>query len=722
MRVFVASLGISSPIGGNATETLSALTTSTCGLKPLSLFNTPVDPHPPTGEVTGYLPDDVPRTHGFALIASREAMAGISVPPDAIVFGVTTGGMPASEPFLKSGSADPALYRLHGAGTVAHYVADALGCQGPVLTVSTACSSSMVALKLAVELLRSGTARRVLAGGADGLCRLTYYGFNSLQLIDPTGARPFDKDRHGMSLGEGSAMLLLEAAEEPPAGALAEVFGVGLSCDAHHPAAPHPEGDGAFRAMRSALSDAGYHASEIDYINLHGTGTPDNDRAEARAVHTLFGKSILPPMSSLKGALGHTLGAAGAVNAAISVMCISHGIIPANTGCREPDPALQLVPVCAPLRRPVKFVLSNAFGFGGNNASIVLGTPVHKGPHSLLRSKRNPVFAVLGSSCLSGAGNAAQTLAALYNAAAISGTAPTHAVMQGLDECSVRRLKRLPRMVLSLAIAAQAGAASAARPGAVFFGTGWGGLSETHAFLTRLFSSGERFTSPIDFIGSVHNAPAGQTAIHFQAKGPNITLSDGDYSFEQALYSAGLIAHEASDPFIVIGADEYHEQLTPLFDASAVGDPCASDGGGALLLQSTSEAKGLRIAPLFISNDPCSGITIERLIAALGGPENIRNTYGAVFAGVPASQRDKANSQLALFIQQTGLNCPIIDYRKITGQFASASAVAAVIAVECVRAGDVPAGLCKTDVVSLGGRGILLLGLGQCITGVEILG
>ena len=721
MRVFITSLGIISPIGGNATETLAALTTSTCGFAPLSLFDSSVDPPLPAGEVKSYLPDDVPRTHSLALIAAREAMAGVAGSPDAIVVGVTTGGMPASEPFLKSGSKDPNMFRLHGAGTVAHYVAEALGCQGPVLTVSTACSSSLAALKLAFELLRSGRARRVLAGGADGLCRLTYYGFNSLQLIDPKGARPFDKDRKGMSIGEGAAMLLLESAEEPPAGVLVEILGIGLSCDAHHPAAPHPEGDGALRAMRQALSQAGLQASEIDYINLHGTGTPDNDRAEARAVHALLGNTILPPVSSLKGSLGHTLGAAGAVNAAISVLCIRHGIIPANTGCREPDPALQLVPVCAPLRRPVKLVLSNAFGFGGNNASIAIGSPTHTGLPQVCRGT-SPVFVVLGSSCLSGAGNLTQTLAALQGAAAVSGTVPTQAFMEGLDEGVVRRIKRLQRMVLSLAIAAQARVASAARPDAVFFGTGWGGLSETHAFLTRLFSSDERFTSPTDFIGSVHNAPAGQTAIHLQAKGPNITLSDGDYSFEQALYSAGLIAHEAAGPVMVIGADEYHEQLTPLFDASAAGDPSSSDGGGALLLQSTSEAKGLRIAPLFISNDLSSALTIEHLIEALGGPDNIGNKYGVVFAGIPGSYHDKANSQLAFFIQQTGLDCPIIDYRKTIGQFASASAVAAVIAVECVRAGEVPAGLCNSGVASLGGRGILLLGLGQCITAVEILG
>ena len=493
-------------------------------------------------------------------------MAGVVGPPDAIVVGVTTGGMPASEPFLKSGAADPGMYRLHGAGTVAQYVAEALGCQGPVLTVSTACSSSMAALKLAVELLRSGRARRVLAGGADGLCRLTYYGFHSLQLVDPAGARPFDKDRRGMSLGEGAAMLLLEAAAEPPAGALAEVLGVGLSCDAYHPAAPHPDGDGALRAMRQALSAAGLQASEIEYINLHGTGTPDNDLAEARAVQALFGQSPLPPVSSLKGALGHTLGAAGAVNAAVSVLCISHGIIPANTGCREPDPALHLTPVAAPLRRPVAAVLSNAFGFGGNNASIVLGIPAAARVPVHNRSGRAKSFAVLGSACLTGAGNLAQTMKRLAAGETICGMAPAQAIMQGLQESAVRRLKRLPRMALSLAAAACEGRDG---PAAICFGTGWGGLSETHDFLERLFSTQERFTSPTDFIGSVHNAPAGQAAIQLQAQGANLTLTDGDYSFEQALFSAGLIAHEADGPLLVMGADEYHEKLTPLFDPSA---------------------------------------------------------------------------------------------------------------------------------------------------------
>jgi 3-oxoacyl-(acyl-carrier-protein) synthase len=648
-------------------------------------------------------------------------MAVSNGPPDAIVIGVTTGGMPASELFLKNNAPDPEKFRYHGTGTVAHYLAGALGCHGPVLTVSTACSSGMVALKIALELLKSGKARRVLAGGVDGLCRLTYYGFNSLQLVDPAGARPFDRDRRGMSVGEGAAMLVLEAATDPPAGALAEVLAVGLTCDAYHPAAPHPDGAGAVQAMHEALANAGCAVSDIDYINLHGTGTPDNDAAEARALQALFRTVPLPAVSSIKGAVGHTLGAAGAINAAISVLSIAHGILPANTGCRIPDPALLLIPVSTPLRRPVSTVLSNAFGFGGNNASIVLSKPaINRAP--VQARNCSTAFAVLGSSCLTGAGNFTQTLEGLRERAGISGRVPEKAIMAGLNENAVRRLKRLPRMALSLAVAAHANSGTAESPASVFLGTGWGGLSETHDFLSRLFSTQERFTSPTDFISSVHNAPAGQVAIHFQAKGPNITLTDGDYSFEQALFSAGLIARETPGTIMVIGTDEYHEKLTPLFDASAACASIASDGGCGLLLQPAAAAMGVRIAPFFISNDPCSDRTIQHLMLALGGSENISKKYGAVFAGIPAASRDKGREQLALFIHAAGCDCPIIDYREITGEFASASAVAAAIAVDCVSAGELPAGLCGAAPESLHCRGILLLGLGQCITAVEILG
>ena len=244
-------------------------------------------------------------------------MAGSKEPPDAVVLGVTTGGMLTTENLLKKKVRDPELYRRHAAGSVAEDIARRHRCSGPALTVSTACSSGAAALKIALEMLRSGRVKRVLAGGADSLCRLTYYGFNALQLLDPKGAHPLDADRRGMSVGEGAAMMLL--AVDKPDQAVAEVLGAGLSCDAYHPAAPHPEGKGALAAMRAALSDAGISISDIDYINLHGTGTLDNDISEAAAIRTLFvGKK--PLLSSVKGACGHCLAAAGAIEAVVSAI------------------------------------------------------------------------------------------------------------------------------------------------------------------------------------------------------------------------------------------------------------------------------------------------------------------------------------------------------------------------------------------------------------------
>ena len=175
-----------------------------------------------------------------------------------------------------------------------------------------------------------------------------------------------------MNVSEGAAALVLEGSENVPANALAKILGAGLSCDAHHPTAPHPEGQGAMRAMQRAMTDALKNSSEIDYINLHGTGTKDNDLSEARAVNRIF-VDKQPVMSSIKGAMGHPLAAAGIMEAVVSILCIQHSRIPPNTGCTTPDPELNLLPLLQPAEQTVRTVLSNSFGFGGNNAAVAIG-------------------------------------------------------------------------------------------------------------------------------------------------------------------------------------------------------------------------------------------------------------------------------------------------------------------------------------------------------------
>jgi 3-oxoacyl-[acyl-carrier-protein] synthase-1 len=270
----------------------------------------------------------------------------------------TTGALPAS---------------LHYAGThntysVAGYVRAALGLAGPACVVSTACSSSAKVFAAAQRMIAAGLIDAAVVGGVDSLCMTTLYGFKSLELVSPDICRPFDAGRKGLSLGEGAAFALLERSTEQVAGWL---LGAGESSDGHHMSSPHPEGAGAAMAMRGALAQAGLRAQDVDYLNLHGTATPGNDAAEALAVNAVFGPDL--PCSSTKGYTGHTLGAAGGVEAAIALLALQHGFMPAGLNRQQADPALPVNYLPEQRRAPLRVVASNSFGFGGSNACLLFG-------------------------------------------------------------------------------------------------------------------------------------------------------------------------------------------------------------------------------------------------------------------------------------------------------------------------------------------------------------
>jgi 3-oxoacyl-[acyl-carrier-protein] synthase-1/3-oxoacyl-[acyl-carrier-protein] synthase II len=643
-------------------------------------------------------------------------MAKCCEAPDAVILGITTGGMLTTESLLKDKARDSVLFRYHCAGSVAEEIARRYRCTGPVITISTACSSGTVAIKVALEMLRAGIAKRILAGGADSLCRLTYYGFNSLQLIDPQGAMPLDKNRRGMSVAEGAAMLLLVANQ--PCNAVAEVLGAGLSCDAYHPVAPHPEGKGALAAIEAAIRDARISSSDIDYINLHGTGTPDNDLSEAKAISALFPRQK-PLLSSVKGAFGHTLAASGAIEAVVSAISVSSRLVPANTGCRFPDPDLKLAPVMQPSEVSTDCVLSNSFGFGGNNAAVIIGTP-GKFSHLTSPVKIEPLE-ILGCACVTGGGDTQTTMKNISNGKISNGMLSIQEISENLSPRIVRRLKRLPRLALSLAVETHANSGLSDAPSAVFFGTGWGALSETHDFLTRLFETDEQFPSPTDFVGSVHNAPGSQIAMQFQSTGANITTTGGDYSFEQSLMAAQLLSRDIHGSLFVIGADESHPVLSKLFDGSASTDKILSDGGGALCLKRGAKPRGLCINLAFYENVENNPAVISSLINRLGGPEKIDAAYGVLLAGVPGICRDEGEKQLKALLSLSGFRSPVIDYREIIGEFASASAVAAVMAVKFLEDGKIPEPYSHGRTRFLSGKGALVIGLGKFITAMEVL-
>jgi 3-oxoacyl-[acyl-carrier-protein] synthase-1/3-oxoacyl-[acyl-carrier-protein] synthase II len=654
----------------------------------------------------------LPRTHQLALAAADEALSDTRRMPEMIIVGVTTGGMLSTENYLKEGHRTPRSSPYHAAGSVAEAVAAHFRCSGPVLTVATACSSGAVAIKLALEILRRGAVTRVLAGGADSICRLTYYGFNSLQIVDRRGARPMDRDRQGMNVGEGAAMLLLTAADEPPPEAVAEILGGGLSCDAHHPAAPHPEGRGARDAMRDALDDAGLVPSDVDYINLHGTGTLENDLAEAIAVKQVF-TGDLPPLSSVKGSFGHSLAAAGAIEAVVAALCIREGFLPANVGWQHQDPAIGFSPLDVPRRQAVQTVLSNSFGFGGNNAALALAAPGVGGAPAARPAAGN--FKVRSYACLTGVGGTRLTLERFFEGRSCKGLLAAERLTEGLPPSAVRRLKRLARMAVGLAAATLDGAALARPVAEVYFGTAWGALSETHDFLEKLYATKEFFTSPIDFVGSVHNAPAGQVAMRHKARGANVTMTGGDSSFEQALMAAAYLAAARRDPVLVGGLDEFHSVFSALFDPSVPLDETPSDGGG-MLLMAPDDAKGPTLRPGFFAPRGTLPETLRAAVAHHGGRKAFCERIGAVMVGLPAACRQDVAPHLASFWQELGFEGPVIDYRRYFGEFAAASAVAAVAAMALLGHGDVPAALAGSQTGPLAGRGILLLGLGETVT------
>ena len=314
------------------------------------------------------------RADGFAERV-RQAAARFGAGRVGVFLGTSTAGILQTElAYRRRDAATGALpadlhyAETHNTYSVSRYVRQVLGLTGPAVVVSTACSSSAKVFGQAARMIELGLIDAAVVGGVDSLCLTTLYGFHALELVSSDICRPWDAQRKGLSIGEAAAFALLERDADPPS---AWLLGCGESSDGHHMSAPHPEGAGAALAMRQALAQAGRRPDEVGYVNLHGTGTPGNDAAEDRGVSAVFGTAL--PCSSTKGYTGHTLGAAGGVEAAISVLALQHGLLPAGLNVREPDPALQSHYLLQTREAPLDLVASNSFGFGGSNACLLFG-------------------------------------------------------------------------------------------------------------------------------------------------------------------------------------------------------------------------------------------------------------------------------------------------------------------------------------------------------------
>jgi len=389
-------MGAVTAIGSTLEESWKGLLAGACGIRPLTLFD-PSAYRTQTAAEVAEIPDGfltpaerrrMSRADRMGVAAAREAIAasGLDLSREdptrvGVILGGGTSGLIDSEAFfelyLRGRKARPSKVLNHLPDSITDRVAQRFGLEGIKSTITTACSSSANALGYAFDAITAGLADVVVTGGSDVLARLTYGGFNALRSVDPDPCRPFDRDRRGLSIGEAAGLLVLEEAEHARrrgAPVVAEFRGYGVTSDAYHMTAPDPSGSAGGRTIAAALDNAGLNADDVDYVNAHGTATPQNDSAETAALKAALGdRARRIPISSIKSMLGHCLCASGAIEAVATALTVRDGKVPPTIHYENPDPACDLDYVPNAARdHGVRVALSNSFAFGGNSSVVVL--------------------------------------------------------------------------------------------------------------------------------------------------------------------------------------------------------------------------------------------------------------------------------------------------------------------------------------------------------------
>jgi 3-oxoacyl-[acyl-carrier-protein] synthase II len=573
----------------------------------------------------------------FALKASEEAFekCGVhpseEIPPDrwGVVVGTCNAGLLAAEKWYRDRHAgkqpDPRLLLISTPQGLAEALAGAFDIRGPVLSVNTACAASANAIGYAAELIRDGQADAVLTGGAEALSGILYSGFNCLESLSPSPAAPYSRDREGLSLGEGSGMLILmreSKARELAAPILAELAGYSLSADGYHPTAPHPEGEGAGRAIRGALKAAGATPEAVAYVNSHGTGTAKNDPAETAATKVGLGAHAYETaVSSTKSMIGHLLGAAGGVENIVTVQAVASQVAPPTANYRQPDPECDLdyVPN-EPRPLEIETAVSNNFAFGGANATIVWRRAGADTP-----APPEPAFdrvVVTGLATLTSVGtDPADVLRAYVEGR--PGFAHENGVWLGRADfdpsefLSPKERRRVDRLGVFSVIAARQALADGglelsddnrARIG-VIIGTGVGPMESMETFSQPVFDEGPAAANPGVFPNTVYNAAGGQVAMKTGAVGVASTVTAGHAAGAQSIcYAYDLARADQADAVIALAADTLTETVIDAYRSLGVlarNTPGSPEAGGfalaegcvSLLLERLSQAtaRGARV-------------------------------------------------------------------------------------------------------------------------------
>lgn len=629
--IWVTGIGVVSPLGHGAAVTMDRLLAGDRAFRPLSLFDLggarAGGPPSMVAQVEGLSAASVApadedegwsRTDAMSVVAAREALGQAGLTPGAatvdLVLGGTTAGMFETEDLLAELSTHPdaiaPLRRMlsHPLSSTADHVDAVVGPFRRVRSVCSACSSGANAILLGAAWIRAGASRCVLAGGADALCRLTYTGFGALAALDPQPCRPFDRRRAGLNLGEGAAFLVLEpesAARARGARPIVELRGWAVGAEAHHITNPERQGTTAARVMSAALARAGIAPGDIDYVNAHGTATPLNDSMEVAALSACFGAHApRVAVSSSKGQIGHTLGAAGAIEAAITAMAIVRGVAPATVGLDEIDPECAGVDHVRVTRStPIRAALSNSFGFGGTDTVLAFARVGAFPPPAPLVRRRVVITAsatVGPAGVLGGADNAGYLEPGPEPPATIPFEPGQH-----LDVARARRLDRAGRLgTVALQRALGDGALdlallAAARTGAIL-GSAFGSVDGSTAYMRRIFEKGPRFASPADFPNLVPSSPVGHASIYLGLRGPVFAVADLGTSAESAVaVAADLVCADEAD---AIGAGGV-EEASPMIER-CLGPICSgilhgtrSEGASATVVEAAQHAaaRGARV-------------------------------------------------------------------------------------------------------------------------------
>lgn len=558
MNIVITAEGIVSAIGNSVEEVAESLRSKQSGIGEMRYLRSshkelPVgEVNMSNGEMKAELgipeEEEVSRTSLMGIMAIRQFADTLpavdkskdEAPRIILVSGTTVGTMDITENHFAHilEEQDLSYMKYHGCGGSTQRIADHFGIFSDVSTISTACSSAANAIVFGANMIKAGQADVVVAGGSEALSRFHLNGFNSLMILDGERCRPFDATRSGLNLGEGAAYVVLESEEHAKkrgASILAYLSGYGNACDAFHQTASSDNGEGAYLAMEEALAMANLKPEDIQYVNAHGTGTPNNDQSEGVALKRVFGERM-PLVSSTKSFTGHTTSASGGIEAVISLIAMNSGLVPANLGWHNQMPG-GITPTLGVDKAELRNVVCNSFGFGGNDTSLVF---------SKTRTQDNSVY------------NPDMKINVLAKVE-ITSEDELAEIRKYVKPLVARRMGRLMKSSLlsSLKALEEAGVEM---PDAVITGTAYGCLENTERLLNQIDTDGEETVSPTYFMQSTHNTIGSNIAIRLGCHGYNSTYSQRADSLRWAVRDAELLIRSGKCKTVLVGC---HDESTP---------------------------------------------------------------------------------------------------------------------------------------------------------------